>query len=429
MRSAGRGAVLRCLWQVGNSRSPTIAAGYRRLVPSSFQDQLRAAATTCYDDSMRRFATTVALAICVPLLAGAAGIQARVRVPVGAGVYYPAEADQLRAAVSQYLSAADTLPLPGPVVGCVVPHSSYRAAGGIMASAFKYLSPGQYHRVIVLAPALQSEFRGCSVPSIQYYRTPLGDVELDGPAIRRICVNGLIDIRGVVYRDEAYSDPKIGRQALHEKEPAIEVILPFLQVQLGDFLLVPIIVGHLKKVTGEFDEPALDSIVNTLRSIMDEHTLVVACSDFTRYGVANNFTPFSSDVVENISALDMQAIRLVEQRRVRGFQAYLKETKNTISGPEALCILMRLMPSASGGVMVDYDLTARLTGNPRASVSYASIVFIDGMREHTTRPAPIRITDGTRDGPGPGQSAVTEQGAEPVSPEAVPPDDPKPGSE
>ena len=352
---------------------------------------------------MKRFGRLMVVCLFLPLLANAAGFQTHVRKPIAAGVYYPAEAEQLRAAIAEYLTAAETLPVPGPVVGCVVPHSSYRAAGSIMASAFKYIKPGQYRRVIVLAPALLSEFRGCSVPSVQYFRTPLGNVELDGPAIRRICVNGLISLRGVVYRDDVYDTPRNGRQALHEKEPAIEIILPFLQVQLGDFQLVPIVVGKLEKVTGAFDEPALDSIVNTLHAIIDEHTLVIACSDFTRYGPANNFTPFADDIVENISALDLRAIRLVEERRVRGFQAYLKETQNPISGPEALCVLMRLMPPTSGGVMVGYDLTARATGNPRASVSYASIVFIDGMRERTARPAPIRITNSTRDAPGAAQ--------------------------
>jgi AmmeMemoRadiSam system protein B len=377
---------------------------------------------------MKRFMPLVLLCAIAPILLGA-GESVRIRRPVAAGVYYPAPPNQLRAAVTQYLSAAETIPMPGPVIGCVVPHASYRAAGSIMANAFKYIEPGQYKRVIVLAPALHSEFRGCSVPSLQYYRTPLGDVELDGHAIRRICVNGLIGLRALVYRDEAFSNPKVGRQALHETEPAIEVILPFLQVQLGTFQLVPIVVGDLKKVTGEFDEPALDSIVNTLHAIIDEHTLVVACSDFTRYGAANNFTPFSDNIVENISALDLQAIRLVQERRVRGFQAYLKETKNTISGPGAMCILMRLMPSTSAGVMVGYDLTGRQSENPRTSVSYASIVFIDGMRERSTRPQPIRITDGVRDAQRNAAQLELEQPTGPAPKEVIPPNDAQPGSE
>jgi len=378
---------------------------------------------------MKRPVFVLFASLCVPVLLAGAGKTVRVRTPSAAGVYYPADAEQLRAAVSQYLSEADTIPVPGPVVGCVVPHSPYGAAGSVMASAFKYIQPGQYRRVIVLAPALQSEFRGCSVPSIQYYRTPLGDVELDGPAVRRICVNGLITIRGLVYRDEAYTDARISRQALHEKEPAIEVVLPFLQVQLGTFQLVPIVVGTLKKVTGEFDEPALDSIVNTLRSIVDEHTLVVACSDFTRYGAVHNFTPYTDDVVAMIAGLDQQAIRLVEERRVRGLHAYLKETRNPISGPEAMSILMRLMPSTSAGVMTGYDMTARMTGDTRASVSYAGIVFIDGMHERTTRPAPVRITDGVRDAARAEASALANQDPAPTPAEAHPPNDAPTGSE
>lgn len=345
---------------------------------------------------MKRWCFSIAVFASLPILLGAAGINDRVRRPIAAGKYYPANPAQLSAAVTQYISGVEPLKLPGPVIGCVVPHASYRAGGAVMASAFKYLTLGQYDRVIVLSPALQAEFRGCSVPSAQYYRTPLGDVELDGKAIRRLTVNKLIDIRALVYRKEVYDSPYTARQELHEKEPAVEVILPFLQVQLGKFKLVPIVVGDLKKVTGEFDEPALDSIVNTLRAIIDDKTLVIACSDFTRYGAIHNYTPFNSDIMQNIAQLDMAAIRLVEERRVRGLQAYMKETKNTITGPEAMCILMRLMPSTSGGVMVGYDTTGRITGNMRASVSCASIVFIDGMRERAARQAPITITDKPR---------------------------------
>ncbi len=370
---------------------------------------------------MKRWYYTISILAVLPILLGAAGVGDRVRRPIAAGQYYPANPAQLSAAVTQYISGVEPLKLPGPVIGCVVPHTTYRAGGAVMASAFKYFTPGQYDRVIVLSPALQAEFRGCSVPSAQYYRTPLGDVELDGKAIRRLTVNKLIDIRALIYRPEVYDSPYTARHELHEKEPAVEVILPFLQVQLGRFKLVPIVVGDLKKVTGEFDEPALDSIVNTLRAIIDERTLVVACSDFTRYGAIHNYTPFNTDIMQNISRLDMAAIRLVEERRVRGFQAYLKDTKNTITGPEAMCILMRLMPPTSGGVMVGYDTTGRITGNTRASVSSASIVFIDGVRERAARPAPITITDKPR----------TEAAAPPVenigppaeNVEVAPPDD------
>lgn len=364
-----------------------------------------------FREALDRFVVFAAAA----LLFLGAGNELRIRPPVAAGVFYPAQPDQLRAAVEQYLSSATPLDLPGPAVGCVVPHSPYPVAGAVMGEAFRQLEPGRFDRVIILAPAMGAEFRGCSVPSLQYYRTPLGDVEIDAPAVRRICVNSLIQIRGLVYRREAYTSPQIGRTALHERETSIEVVLPFLQARLGKFKLVPILVSKLEKVTGAFDEHGFDTVVNTLNAIVDDRTLIVACSDLTRYGSQHNYTPFTRNILENISRLDMQAIDLIRERRVKAFDTYLEQSQNTITAPLALCILMRLMPENSGAVLTGYDLSGRITGNPRTSVSFASIVFFDGMHERSgTRRPPVRITDGVRD---------RQRAGEPAPQQDIPSDD------
>ncbi|HRK35797.1 MAG TPA: AmmeMemoRadiSam system protein B [Candidatus Hydrogenedentes bacterium] len=347
---------------------------------------------------MTRYTKSIAGALLVVgisiLFIGAGGNELRIRRVIAAGSFYPADPAQLRACVTQYLNEVATLSIPSQVTGVVLPHSPYTVTGNIMAKAVKQIPQGVYKRVIVLAPAMTGEFRGCSVPSIQFYRTPLGDVELDAPAVRRICVNSLIQIRGLVYREDAYQNSQAQRTTLHESETAIEVILPFLQVHLGEFKLVPILVSKLEKVTGKFDEHALDTIVNTLRAITDDETLVVVCSDFTRFGSPHNFTPFTRNILENISALDMQAFNLIQERRVKGFLAYMDESGNTITAPEALSVFMRLMPETSHGVLTGYDLSGRITGNPRTSVSYASMVFFGGShnRARVKRPV-IRITD------------------------------------
>ncbi|GMU93284.1 MAG: hypothetical protein AMXMBFR4_23420 [Candidatus Hydrogenedentota bacterium] len=329
------------------------------------------------------------------LLAAAEAKDGRVRPSTAEGLIYPADPAQLRAAVEQYVSAAQPLNLPGPVVGCIVPHSPYSVTGGIMGEALARLQPGQYARVIVLAPSLHADFRGCSVPSVQYYQTPLGDVKLDTKAIRRITINSLIQIRSLIYRGSAYTDPQLNRTPIHERETAIEAVLPFLQVRLGEFELVPIVVGSLHRVHGGLDETALNQIARTLADIVDNKTLVIACSDFTRYGAVHNFTPFTKDIPRSIAALDHRAFRLIERRDVTGFAAYLDETKSTITGPLPIMLLMKLMPRRSVGVLVGYDMSSRISGKPDISVSYASLIFVDGTRP----PPPDRSTTKTRSDP------------------------------
>ncbi|GMV94564.1 MAG: hypothetical protein AMXMBFR82_43420 [Candidatus Hydrogenedentota bacterium] len=336
---------------------------------------------------MIRPAPIHAIAILMLLLA-AATASAQVRLSAGAGVLYPDDATALRTAVEQYLAEVEPIALPGPVVGCVVPHSSLKMCGPVIAGAVKPLQRGQYDRVILLSPALLSEFRGCSIPAVQYFRTPLGDIELDGPAIHRITLNSMIDTRSVIYRNSAYTDPEINRTPLHEREFAGDVVLPFLQVQLGTFKLLPIVVGDLERnlhrVTGEskfnLDEEAVKDIAQSIYAVMDDRTLVVVVSEFTRYGAANNFTPFNRNVLRGIAELDMEAFKLVNERRYKAFEEYLAETGSPITGQVPILIGMRILPRAARGLLMGYQVSAKITGDPSTSVSYGGISFVDGSR-------------------------------------------------
>lgn len=357
------------------------------------------------------------LALTLPLLLAADQFD-RIRRPAGAGLLYPPEADRLRAAIDQYLNEVEPIELPGPVVACIVPHSSLKACGSIVAGAVKPLRRGQYDRVVLLAPALFTEFRGCSIPAVQFYRTPLGDIELDGPAIRRVTMSSLIQTRSVVYRMSAYTNPEVNRSPLHEREFAAEVVLPFLQVQLGTFKLVPIVVGDLERnlhiVDGKpntaLDEEAIKDISQALKPVIDDRTLLVVCSEFTRYGAAYNFTPFNNDIVRNIAELDMQAFNLIEARQYTGFKTYLSDTGNPITGKLPILIALRLLPRTSAGILTGYDVSARKTGNPSASVSYASIAYIDG-----TRPIPEPVQTPAA-APVPAVAPVSEEPASPLVP-------------
>jgi len=327
-----------------------------------------------------------------PLLVLCGGAHAQTRLPAGAGILYPADAATLRTAVEQYLAEAEPIELPGAVVGCIVPHSSLKMCGAVVANAVKPIQRGQYDRVILLSPALLSEFRGCSIPAVQYYRTPLGDIELDGPAIRRITLNSLIETRSVIYRKDVYSNPETNRMPLHEQEFAAEVVLPFLQVQLGDFKLIPIVVGDLernvRRMSGDsgspLDEDAIEDIAQTVYAAMDDRTLVVVVSEFTRYGAASNFTPFNRNILQGIAKLDMQAFKLVGNRQYKSFETYLTETGNLITGKVPILLAMRILPRAARGVLLGYEVSAKITGDPSASVSYGGIAFVDG-----SRPVPI----------------------------------------
>lgn len=321
----------------------------------------------------RRAAFSVALIIAVLLIAPArqsAG-EAIFRLPVGAGSFYPEDPDELKKAVADHYAAVSP-PLPsGRLLACIVPHSGFQFCGDVIANAFKHLKLGEYSKVILLAPCHYANFDGCSIAEASAFVTPIGVTPLSGVTIRELTYSALISSRALHY----------GKSFRHVKsnevEHAIEVPLPFLQYSLGNFGLVPMLVGNLKDASGRFSEASIEVIAASIKKVLDERTLLVVSTDFTHFGNAFSFRPFEKDIPANIEQLDREAFRLLLQRDFDGFQRYLKETRNPICGATCLQILMKILPPQAQGVLLDYVQSAQQTGNPDRSVSYAAINFYD----------------------------------------------------
>jgi len=335
-----------------------------------------------------RFGLTLALAASLVL-----GVQVtiRVRPPAAAGTWYPADRDTLSATVQRHIEAADVTVPPGRLVACIVPHGPYGFSGDVAAHAFKPIETGQYDRVIVLAPSHFAAFRGCSIAAVQAYRTPLGEIPLDGPVIRKLTYSTLFSSRALKYSE---TDE---RTLLHEREHAIEVVLPFLQTQLGIFRLVPIVVGDLRNYSGTVDRYAVNAIVRMLRDVIDDRTLLVVSSDLTHHGNAFSYRPFPNNVLEGVEELDRQALQFLLNRDEAGFQRYLDETKNPICGKLVLSILLKLLPESVEGHLLAYDISARRTKDLSRAVGYAAVVFVDPTQPPATPhperalPPPIQV--------------------------------------
>jgi hypothetical protein len=157
----------------------------------------------------------------------------RIREAAVAGSFYPADAAELRGAVQRMLDAAPAAAEPAPAA-LVVPHAGYAYSGPVAASAYARLQRHRqrYRRVLLLGPCHRVPFSGLALSDADVFRTPLGDVPLDRGAIDSL------DHPAVIRFDVA-----------HRTEHSLEVQLPFLQVVLGAFTLVPIVVGDASPET------------------------------------------------------------------------------------------------------------------------------------------------------------------------------------
>jgi len=153
----------------------------------------------------------------------------RARLPAVAGLFYPDDPYELRAIIQRYLNAAPP-PSARPKV-LIVPHAGYIYSGRIAGVAYRQLVglDPPIERVILAGPSHRVPVQGIAVPGVAAFETPLGSVPLDTVAIQQLL--GLSQVHS--------SDLP------HRMEHSLEVQVPFLQMTLKDFSLVPLAVGDV----------------------------------------------------------------------------------------------------------------------------------------------------------------------------------------
>ena len=322
--------------------------------------------------------------VCIPFCLAACLLSAfatetasQIRLPYGAGIWYPEDPAQLRATVEQYLNEATVEPRQFKMAACVAPNMAYPWSGKVAAAAFKHMRPGQYNKVIILTPSNYVRFRGCSLPIVEVFKTPLGNVPVDLDAVQRLAWSPLIDSRSVIYDSAAYRSGM--RQGIHERENGIETILPFLQVQLGDFKIVPMVVGEFTRDdAGHLDTRALAIVAKALRNEIDDNTLVIASANFTRYGAQYGFKPFPS--ANQVGQIDEMAFQFIVNRNVQGFYDFCMEAAPTITGRNVIPLFLEILPRRASGTVLEYSTSFQVTNDNSSSVSFAALGFYDPAR-------------------------------------------------
>mgnify|MGYP001828862337 FL=1 len=177
-----------------------------------------------------------------------------------AGSFYPADPDELRSALAALLgpfspsdhALAEKLPR-----ALVVPHAGLDFSGPVAAAAYARLLPfaRRYRRIVLLGTAHGQSFDGLALPGVDAFATPLGTVPVDAA--------GVASLDG----PQVFVDPD-----LHRFEHSIEVQLPFLQVVLDRFRIVPLLVG----------KAGADTVARIIESLCETETsLLVVSTDLT----------------------------------------------------------------------------------------------------------------------------------------------------
>jgi AmmeMemoRadiSam system protein B len=242
--------------------------------------------------------------------------QGLVRPPAVAGMFYPASARELERQIRSCLDAAN---LEGTVLpkAVIAPHAGYVYSGPTAGFAFAALArrADEIEKVVILGPAHRVPVRGLALPGALAFDTPLGTVRVDDELAAAIGNLPQVEV----------SD------AAHQLEHSLEVEIPFLQVVLGEFTILPLVVG--------------DASAAEVAEVLDlvwggPETAIVVSSDLSHYLAYDEARRVDAATVDRM--LDLAGpIRpteacgaypingLLEAVRQRGLEAELLDLRNS----------------------------------------------------------------------------------------------------
>lgn len=210
---------------------------------------------------------------------GERSMMAQIRPPAVAGSFYPADPGRLRTIVSGFLAETSTGTHNAKAV--IAPHAGYMYSGAVAGRAFSYISERTHpiERVVLIGPSHFVRFRGIAVPQARAFETPLGRVPIDGQSLASIS-----DLPFVLRSD-----------AVHCPDHAIEVELPFLQMLLPSFLLLPLLVGQARP----------KDVADALRLVWGGlESIIVVSSDLSHFHGCNAARRLDAATAEKIESGD-----------------------------------------------------------------------------------------------------------------------------
>lgn len=208
----------------------------------------------------------------------------RVRPSIIAGQWYPGSSRQLRQTINTYLNGVEHVDLGGQIIGLISPHAGYAYSGQTAAYAYDQVKGRSFDTVVVISPVHRVAMGRFAVTSADAYETPLGQVPLDQDLLDQLTKQ--VTIQRVGY----------------DGEHAIEIQLPFLQVALENWTLLPIMIGASGFQAGEELGHALAQILR------GRNALLVASSDLHHIEDYQQVVRLDQDVVDAVGRFDLAQI-------------------------------------------------------------------------------------------------------------------------
>jgi len=276
----------------------------------------------------------------------------KIRKPVVAGMWYPDEKTELTATLQElfdsiifYDGEENIEPL-----GLVVPHAGYVYSGKVAAYGYSLLKNMHYDTIILLGTSHHFLENIVSIYDGDFYSTPLGTIEIDNDIAKTI----IDSHKRFTFHEH-----------VHAKEHSLESQLPFLQYQLSDFKIVPILTStHDLLLLNELAETLAEIIKNSAKKI-----LMICSTDMSHFHDYQFAKKMDSRTIELILNNDQDNLR-----------------KTILSGDCELCgyyafnpfiKALKIAHGIDDGKLLKYANSGDATGDftSQSVVGYCSIVY------------------------------------------------------
>ncbi len=269
----------------------------------------------------------------------------KVRKPAVAGMFYPAEKEELLSLINFVCGE----PYTGEKIkakAVMVPHAGYIYSGKTACEVYKRIEIPEH--VVILGPNHTGMGAPVSVYDGDAWETPLGVVEIDKEIRDR-----LLQIYGFTPDEDA-----------HKFEHSLEVQLPFLQVFAErEFKITPIVLSLLRYEDAIY---VARQMAKVLRDYAED-VLIVISSDMSHYIPAEKARELDFLAIECLEKLDTACL----YERVFKYNISMCGIIPAVVGVEVAKAL-----GAKKGILVDYTNSGMVTGDYNSVVAYAGMIFV-----------------------------------------------------
>lgn len=280
-----------------------------------------------------------------------------IRPPLFAGSWYPARPERLAREIDRYLVQASPDMPPGTVWGVIAPHAGLPFSGPVAAWSFACLRGLRPEIVALVGPMHRPVTNVVLTSGHDAYATPLGRTLVDCDARARLDAGlrerlgaGLMSVR-------------------NDGEHALEIELPFLQRVLGDFTLLPVMVGTR-------NVQAVEALGHALAAALRGHAaLLVASSDLSHYETQAVARQMDEEMLRRIVAFDPRAV----------IEAVDEGVAYACGDAAIAAVLWAAGDLGADRVrVVHYATSGDLTGEYHRVVGYGAAVIWQEEQQHAT---------------------------------------------